>query len=158
MQIENKNKTVKINQMRYIAVIVFLPLVVLLLTSDVIDDTLWGLNKYHWAIILTIIYIGINVYEHIRDYNYIYVDDSEGKILFRYISLQPFKNRKYSIEIEKDKFYKYKIVRSFLNIRKHIVLYVHTPHGIAKYPPISITALDELSMNKLKKLLNKYAA
>jgi hypothetical protein len=158
MEIENKKKTIKINQMRYIAVIIFLPLIVLLLTSDVIEDTLWGLNKYHWAIVLTLIYIGLNIYEHIRDYNYIYVDDSEEKILFRYISLQPLKNRKYSIEIEKGKFYKYKIVRSFMNIRKHIILYVNTPHGIAKYPPISITALDEDNMNKLKKLLNQYAA
>ncbi len=158
MEIENKNKTIKINQMRYVAVIIFLPLIVLLLTSDAIDDTFWGLNKYYWAIVLTLIYIGLNIYEHIRDYNYIYVDDSEEKILFRYISLQPFKNRKYSIEIEKSKFYKYKIVRSFLNIRKYIILYVKTPHGIAKYPPISITALDEDSMNKLKKLLNQYAA
>lgn len=158
MEIENKNRTVRINQMRYIAVIIFLPLVVLLLTSEVVDNTFWGLNKYHWAIVLAIIYILINVYEHIRDYNYIYVDDSEEKILFRYISLQPFKNRKYSIEIDKRKFYKYKILRSFLNIRKHIILYVQTPQGIAKYPPISITALDEDDMNKLKKMLNKYAA
>ena len=158
MEIENKDRTVRINQARYIAVIIFLPLMVLLLISDVIDDTIIGLNKYHWAIMLAIVYILINLYEYIRDYNYIYVDDSEEKILFRYISLQPFKTKKYSIEIEKGKFYKYKILRSFLNIRKHIVLYVQTPHGIAKYPPISITALDEDNLNKLKKMLNKYAA
>jgi len=158
MEIENKNRTVRINQIRYIAVIIFLPLIVLLLTSEVVNDSFLGLNKYHWAIVLTLIYILINVYEHIRDYNYIYVDDSEEKILFRYISLQPFKNRKYSIEIDKRKFYKYKILPSLFNVRKQIVLYVETPHGIAKYPPISITALDDNNLNKLKKMLNQYAA
>ena len=158
MEIENKNKTVRINQMRYIAVIIFLPLIILLLTSEVIEDTLWGLNKYHWAIVLTLIYLGINIYEHLRDYNYIYADDSGEKVLFRYISLQPFKNKKYSIEIEKGKFHGYKIIRSMMNIQKRIVFYVQTPHGVAKYPPISITALEEDDLNKLKKMLNKYAA
>jgi len=157
MEIENKNRTVRINQVRYLAVLIFLVLVILLLLSDLVEDSFLGLNKYHWAIVLALIYILINVYEHIRDFNYIYVDDSEGKILFRYISLQPFKNKKYSIEIDKRKFYKYKILRSFLNIRMHIVLYVQTPHGIAKYPPISITALDDDNLNKLKKMLNQYA-
>jgi hypothetical protein len=157
MVIENKNKTIRITQLRYIAVIVFLPLIVLLVASEIVKTSFMGLNRFHWAIVLALVYLGINIYEHIRNFNYIFIDDSDSKIIFRYISLKPFHNKKYSIEIEKEKFHSYKIDRSLLNLKKEIVLYVDTPQGIAKYPPISITALDGDNINKLKHMLNQYA-
>lgn len=159
MIIENKNTTVRINQTRLILLIIFIPLILVMSTTDIMGRTIMGMNKYYWVIFLTLIYIIYNIYEYIKDFNYIYFsdEDEEGKLILRYISLRPFKGRRFSIEIEKEKFYAYKIVRALFNLNKYIILYINTPQGVAKYPPISITALNTDEYNKLKKALYQYA-
>lgn len=146
----------RVSQMRYIAAIIFFPLLVGLLVTDFIDKQVFGLSKYYLAVIATLIYLGHNYYEYLKDYKYIYFSDEENrKILLRYVSLMPFNNKRYSVEINKADLHSYKINRSSLNLRQELVLYVKTPQGIAKYPPISITALSEDQINQLKKALNK---
>ncbi len=154
MKFENTRKTLIINQFRYIALIAFIVIVVILLTTDLIKTEFLGLNKYYWAAIVTIIYLAQNILEYLKGYNYIYFSDENNKILFRYIPLRPFRNKRYSVEIRKDEFHGYKVERSS-PFRKEIILYVKTPQGIAKYPSISISALNENEFNKLKKSLNR---
>jgi len=155
MRIENSKKTLVISQMRYVMVIAFIVMVVVLLTTDLIDNKFLGLDKYYWAVIISILYVGQNIYEYLKDYNYIYFADENNKLLFRYIPLRPFKNKRYSIEISKDKFQGYKIERPS-PFKQEIVLFVKTPQGIAKYPPISLSALNEEEFNNLKKALNQH--
>ena len=155
MKIENTKKTLIINQLRYITVIAFIVIVVLLLTTDLIRNEFLGLNKYYWAVIVSLIYLGQNIIEYLKDYNYIYFTDENNIILFRYISLRPFKNKRYSIEISKENFHGYKIERRS-PLKQEIIFFVKTPQGIAKYPPISISALSEDEFNKLKKSLNQH--
>lgn len=156
MKIENRNKSLRVSQMRYIAAIIFFPLLVGIFVTDFVDKQLLGLSKYYLAIIVTLIYLGHNFYGYLKDYNYIYFSDEDNrKILLRYVSLMPFSNKRYSVEINKADLHSYKIKRSSLNLRQELVLYVKTPQGIAKYPPISITALSEVQLNQLKKALNK---
>ncbi len=157
MIIENKNTTVRINQTRLILLIVFIPLILVLSTTNIFGRSILGMDKYYWVAFIALAYLIYNIYEYIKDFNYIYFSDEEEKLIFRYISLRPLQGRRYSIEIEKDKFYAYKIVRAFFNINKYIILYINTPQGIAKYPPISITALKPDEYNQLKKTLNQYA-
>ncbi|MFP4621053.1 MAG: hypothetical protein ACLFM7_07045 [Bacteroidales bacterium] len=155
MEIENTKKTLVINQLRYIMVIAFIVIVVVLLTTDLIRNEFLGLNKYSWAIILSVIYVGINIFEYLRDYNYIYFTDEGNKILFRYIPLRAFRSKRYSLEISKQELHGYKVERPS-PFKQELVLFVKTPQGIAKYPPISISALNEEEYNKLKKALNRY--
>lgn len=155
MEIENTKKTLIINQLRYITVIAFIVIVVVLLTTDLIRTEFLGLSKYYWAIIAVLIYLGQNIFEYLKDYNYIYFSDENNKILFRYIPLRPFRNKRYSIEINKQEFHGYKIERPSI-FKQQIVLYVKTQQGVAKYPPISISALKEEEFNKLKKALNQH--
>ncbi|MFP3860378.1 MAG: hypothetical protein ACLFUW_06110 [Bacteroidales bacterium] len=156
MKIENRSKSLRISQMRYITAIIFFPLLVGLLVTDFVDEQFFGLSKYYLAIFATLIYLAHNVYEYIKDFNYIYFSDEENhKILLRYVSLMPLKNKKYSVEIKKSDLHSYKISRSSMNLRQELILYVRTPQGIAKYPPVSITALSEDELNQMKKALNK---
>ena len=157
MVIENKNKSVRISQVRYLFAIIFFPLIVILSTTDLIRESFIGLTKYHWAIVLAVAYLLQNIYEYLRDFNYIYFsdEDEKGKLLLRYVSLRPFNNKKQSIEIKNDDLHSYKINRKGLNLKQELVLYVYTPQGIAKYPPISISALSEEEFNKMKKILNQ---
>jgi hypothetical protein len=126
----------------------------LLFTTDIAEKIPGELNKYHWAIIISVLYVAQNLFEYLRDYNYIYFNDEGNRILFRYIPLSPFKNRRYSIEIGKHEFHGYKIQKPSL-FKKMIVFYIKTPQGVAKYPPISISALNGDEFNQLKKALNQ---
>lgn len=155
MEIENTKKSVRINQIQYISIISFIVLVIVLVTTDLVRDEFLGLNKYHWAFVVALAYILENVYEYLKDFNYIYFSDGGEKLLFRYASLRPFHNKRYSIEIDKNKYQGYKILRKPL--KQKIVFYVKTPQGTAKYPPVSITGLKEEELNQLKHALNQYA-
>ncbi len=140
--------------MRYISAIIFFPLIIVLTTTDLVKTTFLGLNKYYWAVVVAAIYILQNIYEYLKDYKYIYFSDEEGKLVLKYVSLRPFSNKKYSIEINKNDLYSYKIKHFPFNFKQELILFVHTPQGIAKYPPISISALYEKEFNQMKKILN----
>ena len=157
MEIENTRKSVLISKMKYISVIAFIVVVIVLLTTELIRDSFLGMNKYHWAIIVTLLYILEIVYEYVKEFNYIYFNDEGEKLLFRYISLKPFHNKRFSIEMDKTQFQGYKILRSAMNLRQKIIFFVKTPQGTAKYPPVSITALNDDEFNTLKSALNQYA-
>ena len=146
----------RINQRRYISVVAFITILVALLATELVSNTFLGLNKYYWAVIVAAAYLVQNYYEYLKDYNYIYYnDEDENKILFRYISLRPLKNKRYSIEINKNQFQGYKVERPSA-LKQVIILYIKTPQGVAKYPPISISALSEDEFNNLKHSLNRF--
>ena len=155
MEIENTKKSVLINKIQYISIISFIVLAVILVTTELVRDEFLGLNKYHWAAVVALVYILENIYEYLKDFNYIYFSDSGEKLLFRYASLRPFHNKRYSIEINKNQYQGYKILRAPL--KQKIVFYVKTPQGTAKYPPVSVTGLNEEELNQLKHTLNQYA-
>ena len=157
MVIENTKKSVRINQIKYITTISFIVIVISLIATKLVRDEFMGLNKYQWAIVVTAVYILENLYEYLRDLNYIYFSDEGKKLLFRYVSLRPFHSKRNSIEIDKSKFKGYQVLRSPLNFNKKIILYIKTPQGTAKYPPVSITALSEEEFNRLKNALNKHS-
>jgi len=157
MEIDNTKKSVRINQIKYISMILFLVLVIVLLTTRLVNDKFLGLNNYQWAVVVALLYILINVYEYMKDFNYIFFSDSGEKLLFRYVSLRPFHSKRYSIEIDKKKFRGYKILKGTLGLNRKIMFYIKTPQGTAKYPPVSISALGEDEFNQLKHALNKHS-
>jgi len=155
MEIENTKKSVQINKIQYISGIAFIVLVIVLVSTDLVRDKFLGLNKYHWAIIVALLYILENVYEYLKEFNYIYFNDGGEKLLFRYVSLRPFHNKRFSIEMDKKQFQGYEIQHSPL--KQKIVFFVKTPQGTAKYPPVSITGLNQEDFHQLKNALNQYA-
>ena len=56
-----------------------------------------------------------------------------------------------------DKFY-LKIKDSFFKLKRDLILSVETPHGIADYPPISISILREHELMQMSIILNKLVA
>lgn len=157
MEIDNTKKSVRINQIKYISIIIFLVLVIVLLTTPLVSDEFLGFNNNQWAVVVTLIYILVNIYEYLKDYNYIYFSDSGEKLLFRYVSLRPFHNKRYSIEIDKRNFRGYEIRNGTLGLNRKIMFYVKTQQGTAKYPPVSISALGGDEFNQLKHALNKHS-
>ena len=155
MVFDNGSKVSKLNIIRYLSFLSYAIFIGFLTLSGLFNKPVLGIGKNSLIILFSVIYIIYVVYVYIRNYNFFKYNDEGGKLVFRFISLRPFDNKKRSIEIVKKKFTGYKIRNSFLNIKVDLLLSVKTRNGVANYPPISITALTNKEKEYLKTSLNQ---
>ncbi len=135
----------------------FLTVIALLLATNVYNDTIAGIDKYGFSIILACIYILTVLFSAIRNYHYIYYSDEGDKLVLRFFSFSFFTQKKSSIEIDKTDLESYQVNKRFFGLRENIVLYQKTRGGIAKYPPVSITALSQSEKQELFNSLSLYS-
>ena len=93
--------------------------------------------------ILSVFFLIFYWYQYNMKYTYFYFSDNNNAYVFKFYLLQFFFGKPQTIEIPKKNFVKYEIITNFFGKRNSLVLYQKTPKGIAKYPPISLTALNK---------------
>jgi len=91
---------------------------------------------------------------YLKKYYYIYYNTDGTKIIIRYTSLLPLSAGNYSIEIPKRDFVKAEIRKRFGGLRKELILYVHTPQGVAKFKPVSLSTLKKEEIDKIMENLS----
>ena len=155
MFFDNRHKVTQLSMRRYISLVLYIIFMGLLILSGMFNKPVFGISKNSLVIIISVVYIIYVVYVYIRNYNFFKYNDEGEKLVFRFISLRPFDDKKKSIEILKKKFTGYKIQKSLLNLKEDLILSVKTKNGIANYPPISITALTNKYKNILKGSLDQ---
>ena len=84
-------------------------------------------------------------------YSYIIFYAGPDKITIRFKALSPFNTPSNSVQIKTDEFKDYKIKTSIFGIKKTLYLFQQTPSGLAKYPGIGLSALNNDEIDKLKK-------
>ena len=109
-------------------------------------------------IIVSVIFITVIYIQWKLKLYYFYYDEDGGKLRFRYHSLGPVGKQYKSIEIPKKSFIKFNIRKSMYGYKKDLILYQKIQGKTAKYPPVSISALNDEDYNILKKHLTKHAA
>ena len=92
-------------------------------------------------------------FQYKMNYTYLYFSDNKKNLLFRFYSMRNFSGKPRTIEISQTDFVKYDIVSGFFNRRESLILYQKTTRGIAKYPPISLTLLNQRQKTELKRTL-----
>jgi hypothetical protein len=107
------------------------------------------------ALFIAAAYIIYAVYEAFRNYNYLYFNDESDKLVLRFFAPNFFTSKKHSIEIPKREFSGYTIQSFFMGYREKIILMRRTASGVASYPPVSITALNNNEKNNLLLTLEK---
>lgn len=127
----------------------------LFILPEMLNNRVWGYDKSIYIAIFTVIYISYVLYTFSLNYYYFSFNDDGDKLIFKFISLRPFYNKKMAIEIPKIDFKGYKFKMSFLNLKQELILTVKTKNGIASYPPISITALSLKHKKILERALNQ---
>lgn len=140
---------------KFFALIILAVVICALLFLPFGNDLINGISNSLLAIFVAAAYIIYAFYETFRNYNYIYFNDESDKIVLRYFSTAIFTKTKNSIEIPKKEFAGYNLRSFFLRYRESIVLFRKTAKGVAKYPPVSITALSGEQRNSLLTTLNK---
>lgn len=155
MTISNQTKAVNLRIQKSIALLVLVIAIGMIYFANILSHRTLGYSRNEIAIFIVAIFILFFLYHYLRNHNYIYYSDGGDKFILRYFSLRPLEDKKNAIEFNKREFHKYEIKKSLLGLNENVVIYRKTPKGIAKYPPVSITALDKETRSKIFSSFNK---
>ncbi len=157
MTFDNSKTIIGVRIRLFIATVLFLAFIILTFIAGKIRYPLLGLSETAWTLILAVCYLSFLFYPMYLNYQYLYFSDEEDKIIFRYFNAGIVGGKKNSVEISKKCFSGYKIEKKFFGLNQSIILYTQMKQGIAKYPPIYISALTREEKNKVLHVLNTYA-
>lgn len=93
----------------------------------------------------------------IFNYQFIYFSDDGDNIVFRFFTAGIVGGKKNSVEINKKTFAGFKTDSKFFGLGRSITLFQHIGNGVAKYPPIHISALTRVQRTKVIQALTKYS-
>jgi len=126
-------------------------LLVSLVVTNFIKSPFESVSKVGLVFIFISPYLFYYILFFARNVNYVKIDITPEGVFVKYSSLFPGSVRR-AIEIKGGSFYKAEFTTSLLGLRRNMVLYQKTKSGVAKYPPINITGLNEKDFDKLVSL------
>jgi hypothetical protein len=154
MIIDNTKIVIRDRMMMYVMAISLTVAIPLICLSDYFNDPVLGISRELYVIIICAVYVIYNLYRFFLNLNFIYFNDQSEKIIFKYYSLRPFMQKRRSIEIVKGSFAKFEVNKDLTGRKKNLVLYQKINNKIAKYPSISISALNNEEYRNLLSALN----
>jgi len=122
----------------------------LLLVLSIILVVFFSNNKVEsWNYILLIVasYLLFNFYIYLKQYTFIEFEDDQTFIIIKYYKAFILSNNKYKIRINKNNFVKYEVKKN--PFHKDLIIFVRTPKGLAKYPPISLSGFPSPKLKKI---------
>ncbi len=157
MTIDIRRTVIKKKLRSFFTTIIVILVIVLILFTNVYKEELLNIDKVLLTFIVSGLYVLTILFNVIRDFNYIYYNDEGDKIVFRYFSLSVFTQKKNSIEIPKRSFAGYRLEKSFIGLKEKLILLQQNQNRIARYPAVSITALDSRQKKNIINSLNKFS-
>jgi hypothetical protein len=109
-----------------------------------------------WTIVLVGVYLIVAFLPMALNYQFIFFSDDSELIVFRYFNAGIVGGRKNSVEINKMSFSGYKIETRLFGLIQSITLFQRFQEGVAKYPPVYISALSREEKVKVIRSLNTY--
>jgi hypothetical protein len=141
-----------------VSTILFTAIIIAIMFLNFFDQPESPVTKYHVIIAIAAVFIIISVISVMRNPYYFYFDDSNEVLMFRYYPVGFFNSKKNSVQIPKQHFVKFEIVKYFFGFEEKLVLYQNYRNKVAKYPPISLSAVDKADTEKLKNTLLRYSS
>ncbi len=154
MIIDTKKRVISIQLRRFLTLIGLMLVIMLVFILLKLPNKFLGFNKYHWALILGIIYVLSAIAEAFLEYTYILFSDEGNTIILRYFSLSFFNKKKQSIEIPKAEFTSYDVKDCLWGLKKKISLHRFYQNKEAKYPVVPLTILKKEELDQLIKSLD----
>jgi hypothetical protein len=157
MTFDNSRTIISLRIKLFGATVVLLAYVALTYVAKLIKFPLLGMSDTAWTLILVTLYLFIAFLPMFLNYQFISYSDEEEKIIIRYFTAGIVGGKKNSVEINKRTFSGYKIQSRFFGLIQSIILFQQFNEGVAKYPPVYISALNREERGKLLRSLNLYA-
>lgn len=157
MTFDNSRTIISLRIKLFAATIIILAYVVLTYVAKMIKYPVLGMSDTAWTLILVGIYLLVVFLPMYLNYQFIHFSDDGEKIVFRYFNAGIAGGRKNSVEISKKTFSGYKRESKFFGLIQSIILFQKFNEGVAKYPPVYISALTREERTKVLKSLNLYS-
>lgn len=157
MQVDNQRNTYRIWLSRLVMTIVFTLIIIVIIFLPWLDDPESRISKYHLIILIAFVYIVLNLYNYLKRPYFVSYSDHGDRIVMRYYPLSLFTSRKHSIEIPKQQLVRFEIKEFLFGTQQKITLYQNFRNKVAKYPTISLSAVDKEDRERIIKSLGKYA-
>jgi hypothetical protein len=157
MKIDNQRNIYRIWLRKLVFTIVFTISILAIVFLNIFDQPEAPITKYHLVIAISLVFIVISIIGYLRNPYYFYFDDINDVLVFRYYPVGLFNSRKNSIQIPKQHFVKFETTKFFFGMEEKLVLHQLYRKKVAKYKPISLSALDKADREKLKAVLNRYS-
>ena len=158
MKIDNQRNTYRIWLSRLVMTIIFALIILLLVFVSWFDNLTAGITKYHVIILISAVYLAINWVNYMKRPYFVAYSDQGEMLVIRYYPVSMFTSRKNSIEIPKKQFVKFELKPFFFKSQNYLILHQKFRGKVAKYPRISLSALDKEDRDKMLGSLEKYAA
>lgn len=149
MTFDNKETVIGVRIKLFTATVLLIAFLVMTYFAEIIKFPLLGMDEAFWTFLLVILYVAIIAYPSIAVYQYFYFSDEGSALIFRYFTAGIIGGRKNSIEIPKKFYHGFELKNEYMGLRQYIILYQKTASGIAQYPPIYISALNNKEKAKL---------
>jgi hypothetical protein len=153
MTFDNSKKIINLRITFFIATILLLAYLAVAYVARLIRFPLLGISDALWTLILVIIWTILTFMPVILNYQYVSFSDDNERIIFRYFTAGFVSGKKNSVEIDKRTFSGYTVDTRFFGLIQSITLYQKFNEGIAKYPPIFISALSHEEKAKVLRSL-----
>ncbi len=157
MTFDNSRTIISLRIKFFVVTILTLTFIVLTYIAKMIKYPLLGLDETVWTIIFVTLWSVSAFLPMFLSYQYIYFSDDGENIILRYFSAGIVGGRKNSVEINKKTFSGYKTDKKLFGLICSVTLFQRVNNGIAKYPPIFISALKREQRDKVTRSLTSYS-
>ncbi len=159
MKIDNQSEYNRFRGQLAFTTLVFMTLVALGILYDFYSEYLIPVPSWIYSIFFGACFILYLIYRSQMQYYIIMFDDEEDAniINLKFYPMTALFPKYNMLKIPKNSLYKIELQKSFMNRREEIVIYQKMKEGIAKYKPISLSALNKESKKQLIEGFNKYA-
>jgi len=157
MKLDNSKTIISFRIKLFAVTVLFLAYIILSYAAKKIKLSLFGINDTGWTLIFAGIWLLIAFIPMILNRQYVSYSDEGENITFRYFTAGLVGSKKNSVEIDKRTFGGYKTETRWFGLIWSITLYQNFREGLAKYPPIYISALNKEEREKVFRSLNMYS-
>jgi hypothetical protein len=157
MTFDNSRTIISLRIKLFGATVLLLAYITLAYVAKMIKFPFLGMSDTIWTLTLVTVYLIIVFLPMVLNYQFLFFSDDTEKIVFRYFTSGIVGGKKNSVEIEKRSFHGYKIESRFFGLIQSITLFQMFKEGVAKYPPVYISALSREEKAKIIKSLNMYS-
>jgi len=157
MTLNNSKSIINLKIIRRVSIVFFLTFLILSYAANIIKFPLLGMSRVTWTFILLAIFLLIIFLPILLNYQYVSFSDEGENIIFRYFSMGIIPGNKNSVEINKRTFSGFTLEKKFFGLSQSITIYQRLKEGVAKYPPIYITALKREEKASVLNSLNSFA-
>lgn len=157
MTFDNSKTIINVRIRLFAITVILIAWLILSYVAELIKFPLLGLDDTIWTVFLSGLWLLLVLLPVFLNYQYVFFSDDSEKIIIRYFNAGLIGGRKNSVEIDKRAFAGYQTQSKFFRLVTSITFFQKFSEGVAKYPPVYISALSRSEQTRLFKALSKYA-